>query len=140
GRGPQAPACLTQFDREIAALDIARCRENPEKAGAAVVSADGKDADHRQFRLLCPRAERRGNRAAKRCNELAPFHCHSITSSARPRSVIGKVSPSVLAVFMLMISSTRVACCTGRSEGFSPLRMRLAYTPPRRYASLILPP
>jgi hypothetical protein len=31
-----------------------------------------------------------------------------------------------LAVFMLMISSTFVACCTGRSAGFSPLRIRPA--------------
>jgi hypothetical protein len=49
---------------------------------------------------------------------------HSITSSARPSSVIGNTSPSALAVFMLMISSTRVACCTGRSAGLSPLRIR----------------
>src|SRR5207249_5836594 len=49
---------------------------------------------------------------------------YSITSSARPSSVSGKVSPSALAVFMLMISSTLVACCTGRSAGLSPLRMR----------------
>src|ERR1700692_4880998 len=31
------------------------------------------------------------------------------------------VRPSVLAVFMLMISSTLVVCWTGRSAGFSPL-------------------
>ena len=48
---------------------------------------------------------------------------YSITSSARPSSVSGKVRPSVLAV-RLMISSTFVTCCTGSSAGFSPLRIR----------------
>ena len=46
---------------------------------------------------------------------------YSNTSSARPISVLGMVRPSVLAVFRLMYSSTFVACCTGRSAGFSPL-------------------
>ena len=32
--------------------------------------------------------------------------------------------PSALAVFMLMINSTRVACCTDSWAGFSPLRTR----------------
>src|SRR5215472_353295 len=49
---------------------------------------------------------------------------HSISSSARPRSESGTVRPSALAAFMLMNSSTFVACCTGSSAGFSPLRMR----------------
>ena len=49
---------------------------------------------------------------------------YSITSSARASSVGGMVSPSALAVLRLMISSTLVDCWTGRSAGFSPLRMR----------------
>ena len=36
----------------------------------------------------------------------------------------GTVRPSLLAVLRLMISSTFVICCTGRSVGFSPLRIR----------------
>ena len=36
----------------------------------------------------------------------------------------GTVRPSALAVLRLMTSSTFVACWTGRSAGFSPLRMR----------------
>jgi hypothetical protein len=54
----------------------------------------------------------------------AALHVHSITSSARPSSVSGKVRPSALAVFILMISSTFVDCWTGKSAGFSPLRTR----------------
>jgi hypothetical protein len=48
---------------------------------------------------------------------------YSITSSARPSSVSGKVMPNDLAVFMLMISSILEARSTGRSPGFSPLRI-----------------
>src|SRR5262245_28526077 len=48
---------------------------------------------------------------------------HSITSSARASRVAGISRPSALAVLRLMISSTLVACWTGRSPGFSPLRI-----------------
>src|SRR5262245_30986939 len=49
---------------------------------------------------------------------------YSITSSARERSDDGTVRPSVLAVFRLIASSNLVGACTGRSAGFSPLRIR----------------
>ena len=49
---------------------------------------------------------------------------HSITSSARPSSESGKVMPSAFAVLRLMISSIFVYCCTGRSAGVAPLRIR----------------
>src|SRR6516164_9740748 len=44
-----------------------------------------------------------------------------MTSSAVASSVSGMVRPRALAVLRLMVSSTLVDCCTGRSEGFSPL-------------------
>ena len=59
-----------------------------------------------------------------RCNNVRGNCGYSITSSARPSREIGKVMPSALAVFRLRTSSTFVDCCTGRSPGFSPLRMR----------------
>ena len=49
---------------------------------------------------------------------------HSITSSAVESSDCGIVMPSALAVFRLIASSYLVGACTGRSDGFSPLRMR----------------
>src|SRR4029450_11997503 len=49
---------------------------------------------------------------------------HSITSSARASSDGGTSRPSVLAVLRLMASSYLVGACTGKSAGFSPLRMR----------------
>jgi hypothetical protein len=48
---------------------------------------------------------------------------YSITSSARPISGSGIVRPRSLAVFRLMINLTLVACWTGRSAGFLPLRI-----------------
>src|ERR1700730_9834923 len=51
---------------------------------------------------------------------------HSKISSARPDNGSGMVMPSARAVFKLMYISTFVACCTGRSAGLSPLRIRPA--------------
>ena len=48
---------------------------------------------------------------------------HSITSSARTMMEGGMVMPSALAVFRLIISSIFMSCCTGSSDGFSPLRI-----------------
>ena len=74
------------------------------------------------FLLRARRDRPRGRRAAKPSNELAPSH--SITSSARTRTVVGTSMPSALAVLRLITRSYLVAFCTGRSAGFSPLRMR----------------
>src|SRR5271168_607621 len=49
---------------------------------------------------------------------------YSITLSAVANSVTGMVRPSALAVLTLIASSNLVGCWTGRSAGFSPLRMR----------------
>jgi len=49
---------------------------------------------------------------------------YSMTSSARASSCAGTSSPSVFAVLRLITSSYLVGACTGRSAGFSPLRMR----------------
>ena len=51
------------------------------------------------------------------------WRTHSITSSARGSSDCGTVRPSILAVFRLITNSNLVGCKTGKSEGFSPLRI-----------------
>jgi hypothetical protein len=51
---------------------------------------------------------------------------YSITSSAILSSDGGTVRPSDLAVLRLMTNSNLVDCITGRSTGFSPLRIRPA--------------
>src|SRR5262249_37067626 len=80
------------------------------------------DAPH-PLALLRDRRERpRRRRAAEQRDELASLH--SITSSARARSVGGTARRSALAVLRLMTSSNLVGACTGRSAGFAPRRMR----------------
>ena len=44
--------------------------------------------------------------------------------AARASKVGGTVRPSILAVSTLMTSSNLLACTTGKSAGFAPLRMR----------------
>ena len=59
---------------------------------------------------------------------------HSITSSARARSVGGTSIPSAFAVFRLMTSSNLTGCSTGRSAGFAPLKISDAARLPLRVA------
>jgi hypothetical protein len=70
---------------------------------------------HRNELTQCARSDRM---------HRSKWKCYSMTSSARPSRLIGKVMPSALAVLRLMMSSTFVDCTTGRSPGFSPLRIR----------------
>src|SRR6516225_3786878 len=85
------------------------------------VEHEETDAAH-ALGLLRPRRQRpSGRRAAEKGDELAPLH--SITSSTRASSIGGISMPSPLAVLRLTISSYFTADCTGRSAGFSPLRM-----------------
>jgi hypothetical protein len=67
-------------------------------------------------------------------------HRYWITSSAVANRVSGTDSPSALAALRLMTSSIFVTRCTGRSAGFSPLRMRPAYPPTMRQPTLRLTP
>jgi hypothetical protein len=51
------------------------------------------------------------------------LHSHSITRSARTWIDCGIARPSALAVVVLITSSNRLGCCTGRSAGFAPRRI-----------------
>ena len=114
------------FDCHIAPFDVAgftqATTERFPQFGPVIPPVVQKP-DHRQRPLQRTRRDRpRDRRAAEKRNKLAPPH--SITSSARATSVGETVRPSALAVLRLMNSSTFVACATGRSVGFSPLRIR----------------
>ena len=87
---------------------------------------------HSRRKKSCPPSPKSGH---ERCNQGCPLransghrvtHCvtHSITSSARSSSVVGTLRPSALAVLRLITSTYLFGACTGRSAGFSPLRMR----------------
>ena len=109
-----------------------RPRRSPPPSGPVEMPADGppslqaigcRGTPHRHRRLLRARRQRpRSGRASNQRDELAPPH--SITSSARASSDGGTSRPIAFAVLRLMTSSYLVGACTGRSAGFSPLRMR----------------
>src|SRR5262249_1611987 len=75
---------------------------------------------------LPPKADMCGALADVRFGPKADIRVYSITSSARVSRVGGTLSSSALAVLRLITSSNFVGSCTGRSAGFSPLRMRSA--------------
>src|SRR5262249_21461394 len=112
----------------VVAIDIAGLVQALLEGGRHRCVPDSRCAveksDHWQSRLLCVSGQRPRRRcAAEQRDELAaPYH--SITSSARERSVVGILMPNVLAVGRLMTSSKLVGSWTGISAGFSPLRMR----------------
>ena len=86
--------------------------------------AEHPDAPH-ALALLRPRRQRPRRRAAEQRDELAAL----LIRSPRRRSassLSGISRPSALAVLRLITSSNFVGSITGRSPGFSPLRMRPA--------------
>src|SRR5262249_51553330 len=100
----------------------AQCLD-PARAGGSGPEVEVSDA--RDFcRLLRRRRERPRRRTAEQRDERAPSH--SITSSAMASSPEGIVSLSAFAVVALITNSNFVGWRTGRSLGFSPLRMRPA--------------
>src|SRR5262249_50202866 len=120
-------AVTSRIDHEILAVDEAEPPHLLEQremmrriAWTRVQAAEAIDPPG----FLCTRRERPRRRAADQRDELAAFH--SITSSARASSLSGTSRLSALAVLRLSTSSNLVDCTTGRSAGFSPLRMRPA--------------
>src|SRR5215211_1435968 len=114
---------------EIPALEPAGASEplaNGRKARLRlrmVLAASHQHANSPHALLLRHDVERpRGSGARENCDDLPPPH--SITSSARARSVAGIVRLSALAVFRFITSSCLVGACTGKSAGYSPLRIR----------------
>src|SRR6516162_3330983 len=119
-------AVTSRIDHEVLAIDEAEPPQLVEQremmwrvAWTGVQAADAINPPG-FLRVRCQRPCRR--RAAEQRDELAPLH--SITSSARASSVGGTSRPSAFAVFRLITSANLVGACTGKSAGFSPLRMR----------------
>ena len=93
-------------DDHTAAVALARPVQghSPRSAGARSASLDAR------------------NRSRSPCDKMTVAHW--ITSSAPASSEGGTSRPSALAVLRLITNSNFVGACTGRSAGFSPLRMR----------------
>src|SRR6516164_4230423 len=112
--------------RHVLSLDVAGFAEGFTKrisdAHGYLGRSEVDEGDDRQCRLLRARAERRcHHHTPNQRNELAPPH--SITSLASVSTLGGIVRPSGFAAFKLMIKSNFTGCWTGRSPGFSPLRI-----------------
>src|SRR5262245_12396658 len=109
------------FDEADLGQPPAKCSHKVPRVGGRRVA---QKPNHRHpLALLRTRRNRPGRRPAEQGDELATPH-HSITSSARASSVGGTSRPSALAILRLITSSYLLGACTGRSAGFSPLRMR----------------
>src|SRR5262249_43201803 len=113
--------------RHVPAFDIAQFTEAFAESGHEFCDCFWwtriKKSNHRHRRLLRARREGPSRRcAAENHDEFAAFH--STTSSARPSIVIGTSRPSVFAVLRLIINSNLVGACIGRSDAFSPFKMR----------------
>jgi hypothetical protein len=113
-RGDPSRRCSELFGQRAGVL--------VHRSHAAVAISEGSFSLVKPDRLRGGHEEL-GSRAAGRRTKDKPY---SITSSARASSVGGTVRPSALAVLRLIISSYLVGSCTGRSRGFSPLRIRSA--------------
>lgn len=73
-----------------------------------------------------PAAARSARRGVHRARMAARLRAYSTTRSARSSSACGGLRPSARAVARLSTRSNRVGCCTGRSRGFAPSRIRTA--------------
>src|SRR5262249_21456820 len=118
------------FDSDCSAFDPAKLMQplhkssNPRAPSRKIGCTQKPDGPELRS-LLRECGERpRGRRAAEQRDELAAFH--SITSSASASSRSGTSMPSAFAVLRLITNSNFVDCWTGKSAGFSPLRMRPA--------------
>src|SRR5262249_11945669 len=117
-------------DFDIASLDptqlpkaFMKCNKQGLRFGIALGQIQENADPPNALALLRARRQRPRRRAAEQRDEFAPA-AHSITSSARASSVGGTARPRALAVLRLIAKSYLVGACTGRSAGFSPLRMR----------------
>ena len=117
---------VSVLDRDILADDKAGLLQSLQERGPlgcfGLRRAAAEIANYRHARLRRgPKRRQRGGGVDQR-EELAASH--SMTSSARARIDGGTFKPSVSAVLRLTTSWNVVGCSTGRSEGFSPLRIR----------------
>jgi hypothetical protein len=78
---------------------------------------------HAQPPIPTTNAFRAKLRATSGCEQSQQIASYSITS-ARASTVGGISRPSAPAVLRLITNSYLVGACTGRSAGFSPLRIR----------------
>src|SRR5262249_4776275 len=116
-------------DLEQAIAEQGYANDGEEQAD---IFSEQRPADLAPAGLLRNRRE-----GGRRAIGLCSCRRHSITSSARATRFGATSSPIALAVLRLIDSWNLAACCTGRSAGFAPLRMRSTYPAARRIASRV---
>src|SRR5262249_13277121 len=128
--------------RYVLALDVTGFVEAlAERGGKGRIRRSGIDeCDYRHLRLLRSRRKRPRRRCApEQPDEIAPSD-HSITSSARVRSMGGTARPMAFAAFKLITSSSCVGNSIGSSAGVAPLEILSMYTATRRaFARRLMP-
>src|SRR6516165_1232955 len=120
GEFPATEAAIRKLVTKLAAK--AQTQNRPDVCGrssttfsaGAVPLACPLTQDRSRFKALL--ADTKGAKSRHRV-------VYSITLSARPSSAGVTLRPSALADLRLMINSTSLTCCTGRSTVFSPLRI-----------------
>src|SRR5262245_61797596 len=122
-------AIVAKLVGNVAPFDITEVAHPAHEFLAEWIVARGSRPDVPDTRRLARRVLLRAHRERPRDSSTADKRdecaaLHSITSSAATSSLSGTVSPSALAVLRLITSVNLVGACTGRSAGFSPLRMR----------------
>src|SRR5215208_6158702 len=115
-------------------------RTKPSRALSRAYKAE-RDGIYGQPRRspLCARAAA-GHATAALRSPITSRLSHSITSSARARSVGGIVRPSALAVFTFTISSNFVGAWTGSAPASSPFKIRATYGAARLNRSMLSKP
>src|SRR5262249_39840343 len=124
---PAAALRPANLNRDVATFHPTEFAQPLHECGEPLALDQGRggaqESDGRQLaRLLRARRERQRRRAAEQRDELAA-RPHSITSSARVRSVGAISMPIAFAVFRLITISNLVGCSTGMSPGFAPRRI-----------------
>ena len=107
-------------------------RTNPSPTAAKTAVSHFRQIDPLPTLSACPlRSDRVRTFAPQRFDAVchnrthrSKSGLHSITSLASNCIELGTSMPSAFAVLKLIINSNLVDCCTGRSAGFSPLRIR----------------
>src|SRR5215203_4607009 len=108
--------------REVPTFDVPQIAQPFLERLDQMLCSSGREIRDVSSRLrLALESRGKHRRPADESNHLPPSH--SITSSARARSVGGIVRPSALALLTLRTRLNRVGCSIGISPGLAPRRM-----------------
>src|SRR6516164_3316979 len=121
---------LIDIENTVIAMSRLRLRTYDEVAATKIERTDIAALPRSATGLIapqrdCPAGNTLGGSRSRAPARQRPAY-HSITSSASASSLSGASRPSVLANLRLIAMSNLVDCTTGRSAGFSPLRIRPA--------------